>query len=55
MSVEYLFLLIFRGLINFLQGGDQKYRKAWTQICEISPNEFNKVYQCLGVPVRGKN
>ncbi|KAK2644602.1 hypothetical protein Ddye_019797 [Dipteronia dyeriana] len=32
-----------------LQGGESKYRQAWTQICEISRKEFNKIYECLGV------
>ncbi|KAK9988649.1 hypothetical protein SO802_028888, partial [Lithocarpus litseifolius] len=40
--------------IGDLQGGDQKYRKAWTQICEISQNEFNRVYQRLGVQLEEK-
>nr|GLL20621.1 arginine--tRNA ligase, cytoplasmic-like isoform X1 [Ipomoea trifida] len=31
------------------QGGEEKYRKAWSQICEISRKEFEKVYQRLGV------
>ncbi|KAK4601823.1 hypothetical protein RGQ29_011083 [Quercus rubra] len=37
-----------------LQGGEQKYRKAWTQICEISRNEFNRVYQRLRVQLEEK-
>ncbi|XP_031109940.1 arginine--tRNA ligase, chloroplastic/mitochondrial-like isoform X2 [Ipomoea triloba] len=32
-----------------LQGGEEKYRKAWSQICEISRKEFEKVYHRLGV------
>ncbi|TXG46882.1 hypothetical protein EZV62_026176 [Acer yangbiense] len=32
-----------------LQGGESKYRQAWTQICEISRKEFDKIYECLGV------
>ncbi|KAK3188507.1 hypothetical protein Dsin_028068 [Dipteronia sinensis] len=32
-----------------LQGGESKYRHAWTQICEISRKEFDKIYECLGV------
>ncbi|XP_019192361.1 PREDICTED: arginine--tRNA ligase, cytoplasmic-like isoform X1 [Ipomoea nil] len=32
-----------------IQGGEEKYRKAWSQICEISRREFEKVYQRLGV------
>ncbi|KAI4350782.1 hypothetical protein L6164_005198 [Bauhinia variegata] len=37
-----------------LQGGEPKYRKAWAQICEISRNEFHKVYQRLGVHLEEK-
>ncbi|KAG2712994.1 hypothetical protein I3760_04G153100 [Carya illinoinensis] len=37
-----------------LQGGEEKYRRAWAQICEISRNEFNRVYQCLGVHLEEK-
>ncbi|KAF3951080.1 hypothetical protein CMV_023235 [Castanea mollissima] len=29
-------------------------REAWTQICEISRNEFNRVYQRLGVQLEEK-
>ncbi|TKY44583.1 Arginine--tRNA ligase [Spatholobus suberectus] len=32
-----------------LQSGEEKYRKAWQQICDISKAEFEKVYQRLGV------
>ncbi|RVW96317.1 Arginine--tRNA ligase, chloroplastic/mitochondrial [Vitis vinifera] len=37
-----------------LQGGETSYRRAWAQICEISRNEFNKVYQRLGVQLEEK-
>ncbi|KAK8581775.1 hypothetical protein V6N13_144779 [Hibiscus sabdariffa] len=37
-----------------LQGGEEKYRRAWAQICEISRNEFHKVYQRLGVHLEEK-
>ncbi|XP_041008553.1 arginine--tRNA ligase, cytoplasmic-like isoform X2 [Juglans microcarpa x Juglans regia] len=37
-----------------LQGGEERYRRAWAQICEISRNEFNRVYQCLGVHIEEK-
>ncbi|XP_031385747.1 arginine--tRNA ligase, cytoplasmic-like isoform X2 [Punica granatum] len=37
-----------------LQGGEPKYRKAWTQICDISRSEFAKVYQRLGVTIEEK-
>lgn len=37
-----------------LQGGESKYRKAWAQICEISRNEFDKVYKRLGVQLEEK-
>ncbi|KAK6159472.1 hypothetical protein DH2020_006786 [Rehmannia glutinosa] len=32
-----------------LQAGEEKYRKAWAQICEISRRGYEKVYQRLGV------
>lgn len=32
-----------------MQGGDEKYRKAWSQICEISRKEFDAVYQRLKI------
>ena len=41
-------------LIFVLQGGEAKYRKAWAQICEISRNEFNRVYERLGVELEEK-
>lgn len=37
-----------------LQGGESKYRKAWSQICEISRKEFDRVYQRLGVQLEEK-
>ncbi|KAD0001308.1 hypothetical protein E3N88_08478 [Mikania micrantha] len=37
-----------------LQGGEEKYRKAWAQICEISRKGFEKVYQRLGVHLEEK-
>ncbi|CAH9130740.1 unnamed protein product [Cuscuta epithymum] len=37
-----------------LQGGEPKYRQAWTQICNISRKEFDKVYQRLGVQLEEK-
>ncbi|KAL4319851.1 hypothetical protein GQ457_18G012540 [Hibiscus cannabinus] len=37
-----------------LQGGEDKYRRAWAQICEISRNEFRKVYQRLRVHLEEK-
>lgn len=37
-----------------LQGGEEKYRKAWAQICEISRNEFQKVYERLGIQIEEK-
>ncbi|XP_017219157.1 arginine--tRNA ligase, chloroplastic/mitochondrial isoform X2 [Daucus carota subsp. sativus] len=37
-----------------LQGGDEKYRKAWKQICEISRKGFEKVYKRLGVHLEEK-
>ncbi|RDY12130.1 Arginine--tRNA ligase, chloroplastic/mitochondrial, partial [Mucuna pruriens] len=32
-----------------LQSGEEKYRKAWQQICDISKAEFEKVYQRLRI------
>ncbi|CAA0841172.1 Arginyl-tRNA synthetase- class Ic [Striga hermonthica] len=37
-----------------LQAGDEKYRYAWSQICEISRKGFQKVYQRLGVHLEEK-
>ncbi|XP_060209864.1 arginine--tRNA ligase, cytoplasmic-like isoform X1 [Lycium barbarum] len=37
-----------------LQGGEEKYQKAWAQICEISRKEFQKVYERLGVHLEEK-
>ncbi|KAI3505548.1 hypothetical protein L1887_27680 [Cichorium endivia] len=37
-----------------LQGGEEKYRKAWAQICEISRKGYEKVYQRLGVHLEEK-
>ncbi|KAF9610923.1 hypothetical protein IFM89_025733 [Coptis chinensis] len=37
-----------------LQGGEENYRRAWAQICEISRREFNMVYQRLGVELEEK-
>ncbi|KAI7732738.1 hypothetical protein M8C21_005567 [Ambrosia artemisiifolia] len=37
-----------------LQRGEEKYRKPWAQICEISRPGFEKVYQRLGVHLEEK-
>lgn len=37
-----------------LQGGDEKYRKAWAKICEISRRGYERVYQRLGVDLEEK-
>ncbi|CAN4096296.1 unnamed protein product [Withania somnifera] len=37
-----------------LQGGDEKHRMAWAQIREISRNEFQRVYERLGVHLEEK-
>ncbi|KAL3532548.1 hypothetical protein ACH5RR_006069 [Cinchona calisaya] len=37
-----------------LQGGEEKYRKAWAQICEISRKEFDKVYERLDIKLEEK-
>ncbi|GMI02897.1 hypothetical protein TrVE_jg11447 [Triparma verrucosa] len=34
-----------------LQGGDEQCRKIWQLLCDISRNEFEKVYKRLGVTV----
>ncbi|KAK7272738.1 hypothetical protein RJT34_29544 [Clitoria ternatea] len=37
-----------------LQSGEEKYLKAWQQICDVSKAEFEKVYQRLGVRLEAK-
>ncbi|KAK4429383.1 Arginine--tRNA ligase, chloroplastic/mitochondrial [Sesamum alatum] len=37
-----------------LQAGEEKYRKAWAHICEISRKGYQKVYQRLGVHLEEK-
>ncbi|KAL0339011.1 UNVERIFIED_CONTAM: Arginine--tRNA ligase, chloroplastic/mitochondrial [Sesamum angustifolium] len=37
-----------------LQGGEEKYRKAWAEICEISRRGYESVYQRLGVQLEEK-
>jgi arginyl-tRNA synthetase len=37
-----------------LQGGDPVYRQAWAKICEISRNEFAKVYKRLRIELEEK-
>ncbi|KAF1865554.1 hypothetical protein Lal_00004930 [Lupinus albus] len=37
-----------------LQGGEDRYRKAWKKICEISRTEFHRVYERLGVNLEEK-
>ncbi|XP_028083503.1 arginine--tRNA ligase, chloroplastic/mitochondrial-like [Camellia sinensis] len=37
-----------------LQGGEEKYRKAWAQICEISRRGYPRVYQRLGIKIEEK-
>ncbi|XP_019438559.1 PREDICTED: arginine--tRNA ligase, cytoplasmic-like isoform X1 [Lupinus angustifolius] len=37
-----------------LQGGEDRYRKAWKKICEISRTEFHRVYERLGVSLEEK-
>ncbi|XP_052182400.1 arginine--tRNA ligase, cytoplasmic-like isoform X2 [Diospyros lotus] len=37
-----------------LQAGEEKYRKAWTQICEISRKGYERVYQRLGIEIEEK-
>ncbi|XP_074273706.1 arginine--tRNA ligase, chloroplastic/mitochondrial-like [Silene latifolia] len=40
--------------VVLLQGGEPKYLKAWSQICEISRREFQNVYERLGVHIEEK-
>ncbi|MCO5591152.1 hypothetical protein L7F22_045133 [Adiantum nelumboides] len=35
--------------VVLLQGGDERYRKAWEQICNVSRKEFDQVYKRLKV------
>ncbi|XP_062148458.1 arginine--tRNA ligase, chloroplastic/mitochondrial-like isoform X2 [Alnus glutinosa] len=37
-----------------LQGGEPNYHRAWVQICEISRNEFHRIYRRLGVHLEEK-
>lgn len=37
-----------------LQGGEEKYHKAWQQICDISRKEFDQVYKRLKVQLEEK-
>ncbi|KAH6775056.1 Arginyl-tRNA synthetase, partial [Perilla frutescens var. hirtella] len=37
-----------------LQAGEEKYRKAWAQICKISRSGYEKVYERLGVQLEEK-
>lgn len=41
-------------LFCILQAGEEKYRKAWAHICEISRRGYEKVYQRLGVHLEEK-
>ncbi|KAI5081090.1 hypothetical protein GOP47_0004273 [Adiantum capillus-veneris] len=40
--------------VVLLQGGDKRYREAWEQICSISRNEFDQVYNRLRVVLEEK-
>ncbi|XP_026446703.1 arginine--tRNA ligase, cytoplasmic-like isoform X1 [Papaver somniferum] len=40
--------------VVLLQGGNEKYRKAWSTICEISRKEFHQVYERLGISLEEK-
>ncbi|XP_047327175.1 arginine--tRNA ligase, cytoplasmic-like isoform X2 [Impatiens glandulifera] len=37
-----------------LQGGEEKYKKAWAQICEISRKGYEKVYERLEISLEEK-
>ena len=38
----------------FCKGGEDKYHKAWQQICDISRKEFDQVYKRLKVHLEEK-
>ncbi|CAL0335287.1 unnamed protein product [Lupinus luteus] len=40
--------------VVWLQGGEDRYHKAWKQICEISRTEFHRVYERLGIKLEEK-
>ncbi|CAL5327913.1 unnamed protein product [Camellia sinensis] len=42
-----------QAVVSF-QGGEEKYRKAWAQICEISRRGYPRVYQRLGIKIEEK-
>jgi hypothetical protein len=52
MSVESLYISL--SWLNFGQGGEPNYHRAWVQICEISRNEFHRIYRRLGVHLEEK-
>ncbi|KAH7850954.1 hypothetical protein Vadar_005108 [Vaccinium darrowii] len=37
-----------------LQGGEERYRKAWSKICEISRQGYERVYERLGIGLEEK-
>ena len=41
-------------VLLILQGGEEKYRKAWAQICEISRRGYERLYQRLGIKLEEK-
>lgn len=46
-----LLLLLLRAAVA-ITGGDPTARRLWQAICEVSRNEFEKVYSRLGVTLR---
>ncbi|GKC35320.1 arginine--tRNA ligase, chloroplastic/mitochondrial-like protein isoform X2 [Tanacetum coccineum] len=59
MLIEYLFEHFPNGEVNDqaigeLEGGDERYLKAWAQICEISRKGFEQVYERLDVHLEEK-
>ncbi|KAK7244515.1 hypothetical protein RIF29_39338 [Crotalaria pallida] len=38
-----------------IEGGETRYREAWTKICEINRTEFHRVYDRLGVQLKEKS
>ncbi|XP_076928679.1 arginine--tRNA ligase, cytoplasmic-like [Bidens hawaiensis] len=43
-----------KAVVTLQSGKEEKYRKAWAQICEISRKGFKKVYQRLSVHLEEK-
>eukprot|EP00250_Pteridium_aquilinum_P012236 c20590_g1_i2 orf=786-2864(-) len=53
-DVDPLFKEKAQHAVVLLQGGDERYRRAWQQICNISRKEFDQVYRRLKVKLEEK-